>query len=260
MKKLLFLILATLIPASGLAGEIKTPESAQFYKNKIYVSNIGNLPPNRKDGDGFIAVLNGKGEFEKILSKGLNAPKGITFVKEKLYVTDIDTVVAIDIKSGKVVKKIPIKEAKFLNDITANKEALFVSDTQTNTIFKIPLSTLKPEIFVKSYRLKGPNGLIFNKKGELICVSWNSGDVFKISKEKIEKIGHINGNLDGIVIKEDGTLLISDFKNGRIYQLKNGKVKLLMKNLKTPADIGYNRGKLAIPEFFADKVIIKKVD
>ncbi|SNR75231.1 hypothetical protein [Desulfurobacterium atlanticum] len=260
MGKFFFLLLAILIPFKSFAGEIKTPESAQFYKNKIYVSNIGNLPPNKKDGDGFIAVLNSKGKFKKILTKGLNAPKGITFVKDKLYVTDIDTVVVIDINSGKIIKKIPIEGARFLNDITANREALFVSDTQINTIFKIPLSTLKPEIFVKSYKLKGPNGLAFNQNGELICVSWNSGDILKVSKEKIEKIGHIKGNLDGLVIEENGNLIVSDFKNGKIYEIRNGKTKLLIENLITPADIGYNKGKLAIPEFFANKIIIKKVN
>ncbi len=259
MTKITVFFITILAIFSQAKAQLKTPESAQFYKGKIYVSNIGNLPPNKKDKDGFIAVFNGSGKFEKILIKGLNAPKGIAFKGNKLFVTDINEIKVININNGKIEKIIEIKGAKFLNDIVIHKNIIYVSDTQKNTIYNIPIDTFIPKIFIKSYELNGPNGLIFRKE-KLICVSWNSGNIFYVNKNKIEKIAHINGNLDGIIETDKGNLLVSDFKNGKIYKVdKNGKIKVLINALISPADIGYNEGKLAIPEFYGNRVIIKKV-
>ncbi|HAH23626.1 MAG TPA: ATP-binding protein, partial [Prolixibacteraceae bacterium] len=62
---------------STTAG-IKTPESALFdaKSNKIYVSNIDG-DPSKKDGNGFISILNADGKMEQLKwATGLNAPKG----------------------------------------------------------------------------------------------------------------------------------------------------------------------------------------
>ncbi|WP_456397294.1 ATP/GTP-binding protein [Desulfurobacterium sp.] len=257
MKKILIAVFLVLTSVSS-AATLKTPESAQIYHGKIYVSNIGNLPPSSKDGDGFISVLNLDGSLNRILTKGLNAPKGITFASGKLFVTDIDRVLEINPQTGKIEKVIPIKNSKFLNDITTDGKALFVSDTQTNTIFKIPLSTFQPEILVKSPLLEGPNGLIFKGK-TLLCVTWNTGKVLAIKNGKIETLCKVNGNLDGIVVTEKGNVLFSDFKNGIIYQLKENKGIPFLKGFITPADIGYKNGILTIPEFYANSVKILKV-
>jgi len=86
---------------------LNTPESACYNPGDkiIYVSNVaGN--PNEKDGIGFVSKINEKGEFiEKQWVKGLNAPKGIGIANDKLYVTDIDEVVEISLKTGKILKK-----------------------------------------------------------------------------------------------------------------------------------------------------------
>ncbi|WP_022847492.1 ATP/GTP-binding protein [Desulfurobacterium sp. TC5-1] len=257
MKKV-FILFFLIFTCSSSAATLKTPESAQIYHGKIYVSNIGNLPPSAKDGDGFIAVLNLNGNFNKILTKELNAPKGITFAKGKLFVTDIDRVLEIDPHSGKVEKIIPIKGSQFLNDITTNGKELFISDTQTNTIYKIPLSTFEPEVFIKSPLLEGPNGLIF-KGNTLLCVTWNTGKVLVIKNGKIETLCKVNGNLDGIVVTDKGNVLFSDFKNGIIYKLENNKAIPVFKGLITPADIGYKNGILTVPQFYTNSVKILKV-
>ncbi|WP_457567326.1 ATP/GTP-binding protein [Desulfurobacterium sp.] len=258
MRKLVSIAILLLLSTTASAGILKTPESAQMYRKKIFVSNIGNLPPSIKDGDGFIAVMEPDGKTGKILTRGLNAPKGITFVKGKLFVTDIDRVVEINPETGKVEKTIPVKGAQFLNDITSNGKALFASDTQTNTIYRIPLSNFKPEIFVKSPSLEGPNGLVFKGK-VLLCVTWNTGKVLAIKDGRIETLCRVNGNLDGVVVTENGTILFSDFKNGIVYRLKNHRAIPVVKGLITPADIGYKNGILTIPQFYANSIKIIKV-
>ena len=121
---------------------LKTPESAQVYRGKLYISNIGNLPPDKKDGDGYVSLADLKGKIIKTrFITGLNAPKGITFCDGKLFVADIDRVVAADPVTGRVLKVVNIPGAKFLNDTAAYDGKVYVSDTQTNTIYQLDAKT-----------------------------------------------------------------------------------------------------------------------
>ncbi|MEJ6792601.1 MAG: hypothetical protein QNK89_07725 [Lacinutrix sp.] len=87
-------------------------------KNVIYVSNIGAVPPNTKDGDGTLSIIDTDG---KIMTQnwitGLNAPKGITIYNGKLYVADINEVIKVDIETGIIDKRIKIEASLFLNDV-----------------------------------------------------------------------------------------------------------------------------------------------
>ncbi|ADU96125.1 ATP/GTP-binding protein [Thermovibrio ammonificans HB-1] len=233
---------------------IKTPESAQGYMGKIYISNIGNLPPDAKDGDGYITLadLNGRVVKQKFV-KGLNAPKGITFCDGKLFVADIDRVVVADPSTGKVIKVIPVEGARFLNDTASNGKSVFVSDTQTNSIYEIDPKTYKVKLFIRTHRLEGPNGIDFAKDGKMIVVSWGGGKVLQVGKE-IKVLASGFKNLDGVVVLPDGSILFSDFSAGKVYRLKNGKVSTVVSNLISPADIGYYRGVLLIPEFMMNTV------
>src|SRR5690606_19130568 len=111
---------------------LKTAEAVRYHPEKemIYVSNIGGVPPNKKDGDGYIALLSKDG---KILKKewvtGINAPKGLHFFNDKLFVGDIDVVVEINVETGKIDKTHPITDAVFINDldIDANGD-IYVTD------------------------------------------------------------------------------------------------------------------------------------
>ncbi|MEO2064920.1 MAG: ATP/GTP-binding protein, partial [Desulfurobacteriaceae bacterium] len=118
---------AVLVFLFSINQGFKTPESAQCYEGKVYVSNVGNLPPDAKDGDGYIALVSKDGKIlnDKFIT-GLNAPKGITFCSGKLFVTDIDRVVVADPERGRILKEVPIKGAKFLNDATCYRGKVFV--------------------------------------------------------------------------------------------------------------------------------------
>ena len=122
--------------ASGLSN----PESVLFdpSANILYVSNIaGN--PGEKDGKGFISRLSTDGKIETLeWAKGLDAPKGLALVGNRLYVSDIDQLVAIDTATGAVAKRWPAVGAKFLNDVVADaKGRVFVSDMVTNQIWQL---------------------------------------------------------------------------------------------------------------------------
>jgi len=252
-------------------GGFKTPESVlkdpetSFY----YVSNI-NGTPTAKDDNGFISKIDSTGKMinlrfidgasQKYI---LNAPKGLTIVKRTLYVTDIDFVRAYDLGTGENILNIDLRPsgAKFLNDIVADQEgSLYVSDTATNTIYKIDPESKKVHLYFQSKDLQGPNGLMIHPEtGALFIVSWNGGKIFILRENKLQELTLPERpvNLDGIDRDQEGNIYFSDFTAGKIYKLtREGKLQLIAKGLNQPADISLDRENklLLIPEFNASRV------
>jgi hypothetical protein len=74
--------------------------------------------PDQKDGNGRIAKISGDGKTVNAMwVTGLNAPKGIRSHEGTLWTTDIDEIIGVDMASGKVISKIKVKDARFLNDV-----------------------------------------------------------------------------------------------------------------------------------------------
>ncbi|ADY74126.1 NHL repeat containing protein [Desulfurobacterium thermolithotrophum DSM 11699] len=245
----------TLILLFNLNQGLKYPESSQCYKGKLYISNIGNPLPDKKDGNGYITLADLKGNIlKRELISGLNAPKGISFADGKLFVADIDTVVVANPQNGKILKKIKIPQARFLYDTAYDgKGHVYVSDTQTNTIYRIDTKTYKVSLFIKSSELQGPKGIAFTRSGKMIVASWGGGKIIQIEHNKFKTLttGLVNPN--GVIVLDDNTILISDFSAGAIYKLKNGRIERLTLS-SAPADIGYCKDKLFIPEPFLNNV------
>lgn len=220
----------------------------------IYVT-VGNEDPSKKDGNGAVATfsLDGKLINAKWV-EGLNAPKGMVISNGRLFIGDVDELVEVDLKDGKVLAKHPTPGGKLGNDTAADAEGnVYVSDTLTNTIYK--LSGGKLEVWVKDDRLAGPNGthvegdnLIVNTWGVLTGEGFNTsvaGHVLSISlKDKTIKDlgdGKPLGNLDGLWPLGGGAYLNTDFMAGKLFKLNaDGSVEDLLALTKTTADIGYD--------------------
>ncbi len=239
---------------------LHTPESSQCYNGKVYVSNIGNLPPDREDGDGYISVLSLDGKLlKRHFVTGLNAPKGIAFLDGKLFVADINRIVVADAESGRIVRTVKVPGAKFLNDVVTNGREIYISDTQTNTIYSLDPKNYRISVYLKSSAFEGPNGIAF-RKGKLIVVSWGGGKVLEVDgNKKIHVLASGFESLDGVVVTSDGTILFSDFSAGKVYALKDGKVREILRGLVSPADIGFCNGKLFVPQFFMNSVKVYKL-
>jgi hypothetical protein len=62
---------------------------------------------------------------------GLSAPKGMAISGNRLFVADLNKVVVIDIKNGKIEKTIAIDSAMGLNDVTVSDNGIiYVSDSK----------------------------------------------------------------------------------------------------------------------------------
>jgi sugar lactone lactonase YvrE len=239
---------------------LTTAESVCFNPelNLLYVSCI-NGNPAQKDGNGFISVLslNGEVKNQKWID-GLNAPKGMGIFRSKLYVTDIDRVVEIDIKDSKITSEIKVEGAKFLNDIAVDNEGnLFVSDNITGKIHKVHNGVAGT--WIESKELQSPNGL-FYENGEIL-VGTNIGILqIRLTDKHVSNLVSIQGGIDGLKGDGKGNYLISDW-NGKI-QLVGSKIKPVVLMDTSPDNINAadfeflpRKNMLFVPTFSNNRVI-----
>lgn len=245
----------TLIQRWTTIEHIPVPESVLPVKKKLYVSLIDGAG-NEKDGKGGVAILNRNGTVKNLnWVTGLNAPKGMGLYKNKLYVADLTEVVVIDMKGGKIIKKIPIPNSVFLNDITIDKKgAVYVSDTRQNKIHKIVND--QPGLYMDN--VPGANGL--KSIGTDLFVLAGK-ELWKLDKDKNKTIivSVFEQAGDGIEPVNEADFIVTCWP-GIIYYVKgNGEFyKLLdVQGSKNTADLGYDAKikTVYIPTFNANSVI-----
>lgn len=248
---------------------LKTCEAVRYNINTgvIYVSNIGNVPPNEKDGDGSISIISKEG---KIISKnwvtGINAPKGMNYFNDKLYVADIDEIVKVDIPTGIIEKKYLIKDSEFLNDLDIDVNGdIYVTDSKGDKIYKLANEEVSLWLDLKNIN---PNGILV-EHNRILVVSSSKGDFISIDKttKKLNVIatGIVGG--DGIVPIKNG-YLVSAWQ-GQIFFVDNNSkgmdaVKILDTQEKklNSADMSIiiEENILLVPTFFGNKVVAYKID
>ncbi len=243
---------------------LTTCESVYYDKvrNVLYVSNIDGVP-TEKDGNGFISKVNLDGSIENLQwVTGLDAPKGMGVAGDKLYVTNIDELVEVDIISGEIVKRHPVEGALFLNDVATDGNEVYFTDSDTNKIHL--LSEGKITTWLAS-DLKGPNGL-FIESDRILLASMGSADLKAISKnDKSQKvIGTEIGAGDGIGKTTGDDYIVSNWR-GEVYLMAPDEKKIKLLDTKAQklntADIEFiaDKNMLLIPTFFGNTVAAYKL-
>ena len=241
---------------------MKTPESIlyDFERDVLYVTNINGMPAE-KDGKGFISILESNGKIKNLeWVTQLNAPKGMAIYKGKLYVSDINQLVEIDIENGEIIKKYDAPDAVFLNDVAAcNNGMIFVSDTRTAKIHVLENNEFK--VWLEGKPFENPNGLM-TEKGKLFVGDNNIYEV-DISTKSVKKIIEDAGGVDGLEKNNEGEFVFSNWP-GRIFINRNGKnIKLYdttAEELNT-ADLDYDlkNNLILVPTFFDNRIIAFKI-
>jgi hypothetical protein len=238
---------------------IPVPESVLFDGNILYVSLIdgGGWDADGVGGVGKLS-LNGK-DFDSKWITGLNAPKGLGKFGNKLYVADISEVVVIDIKNGKIEKKIPIEGASGLNDITvSSKGIVYVSDSKTSKIWKIQNNN--PTVYLEN--IKGANGLKAIGNDLLFA---QGKDLMKAdAKKSVSKIAEVTEGIDGIEPVGNGDYIVTSWVGYIYYVQANGHFETLLdtrSHNKNAADIGYDAAKkiVYVPTFMGKTVAAYKL-
>ena len=272
--KLMFLLcaLVAVLPAHAqptleklwLTEGLSVPESVLVYRNGrtnlLFVSQIDG-DPSAADGKGGIAKMNFDGEItDKDWVTGLNAPKGMAAFDGKLYVSDINELVIINIKSGAVEKKVVVPGAQFLNDVAVDsKGVVYISDTKTGKVHRYQNDSLDDYIT----NMENANGLTTVGTHVIVGAGTHLYLVDK-NKNKLEVAKGFAQALDGVESASKGDFIVSCWPGLIYYVHLDGKINLLLDSQKeeiNTADIAYDSVSqtLFVPNFFKNSVAAYKV-
>jgi hypothetical protein len=277
--------LATAAPAApaearkiGTVKALQNPESVRWDAEQgiWFVSNV-NGNPSDKDGNGYISRLKADGSVDslKFVAGGrnkvtLNAPKGMAIVGDTLWVADIDAVRGFNRKSGALVANIAVPGAKFLNDVTAGPDGLYITDSGIHIgaggsmthpgpdrVFKIAGRKVTTAMTFKGQ--VAPNGITWDSTasrlvmvpmGDSTIVSWTPGDSAPQPLAKAPPM------MDGVEALGGGRYLVTSWADSSLNLVADGKVKRIAAGIAAPADIGFDRagGKVAVPQLTENTV------
>lgn len=224
----------------------------------LYTANI-NGHFMARDGNGFISKVDLKGNIiEQKWIVGLDAPTGLGIHKGRLYTTDINRIVEIDISKGEIIKIYPVDGAEAFNDVAIGKDgSVYCSDTGGNQIFALKAGKVQ----LTKDNIDTPNGLLV-EDNKILVTQWSPKTISSLDLSSQELIPFAHGieGTDGLEDVGDGTYLASGFF-GVIYQLaKDGSKTLLLdtssQKIKA-ADIDYipKKNLLLIPTMDSNKVM-----
>lgn len=239
---------------------LTTSESVIYDKKRdiLYVSNIAGVP-DEADGIGFISKVDLDGKITDVnWISGLDAPKGLGIVGDKLYVTDLTNLVEIDIEAGKVSKTIPVEGSVFLNDITTSADGkVYISDSNGGNFFVYENGTVTQLM----EGLAGPNGLLSDGDTFLMAL-WDEKTLNTVDLATNEITKRTEGieNPDGIEAVGDGSYLVSSWQ-GMIHLVNADWSKTLLLDTSGEeigaADIEYIQEKnlLLVPTFYKNGLV-----
>ena len=249
--------------------KFRVPESVLYDAsgNTLYVSNI-NGRPTEKNGRGFISKVSLDGKIEVLKwAVGLNAPKGSAIHGSRLYVSDIDRLVEIDLKTGRISAKYPAAGARFLNDVVTDASGhVYVSDMSSKNSVIYRLAQGRMTVWLKGRDISNPNGLFMEEKRLMVG---NSGDgsikAVNLADKKITTIARVGSGIDGLRSDGRGNYFISDWKGKTSLVTASAKVIGLIDTTSSKinsADLEYikTRKLLLIPTFFDNRVVAYEVE
>ena len=275
---LLALLLSAFIPvAQGAALSIqkisglKMPESVvQATDGRVFVSEINGFGV---DGDGQISVIEA-GQV-KLFAKGLDDPKGLAIIGQSLYVADNKRILKLALSGPKqgqaevfaAATAFPVTPL-FLNDLEADLAGnLYVSDSgdlkgRGGAVYQINAQG-QVRLLIngkQDNRILAPNGLLMDDTGDvLMVVDFASGILYSynLATKQLLDIADGFGGGDGVVHHANGSMFVSDWKNGKVFRLDmNGEVIPLAASYQSAADIALTKDEkvLMVPDMKAGEL------
>lgn len=245
---------------------LTTAESVIFdeKRNVYFVSCINGVSPWVNDGDGFIAKLDLNGNIlDRFWATGLSGPKGMAIKGDSLYVNDIDSLVTIDISTGKILGKMTVGDALHLNDMTLAEDGdLFVSDSNDGVIYKIAGD--KASVLLQDTTAGGINGL-FVHEDIMVFVRPGSGMLYTIQHGNLTPVNVADGlhGGDGIEKYKSG-FFVSNWQGSLFYLDSLWQKTELLNSVDEKiniADIEVVEGQnlLLVPTFFDNRVVAYRI-
>ena len=268
---------AAMPPAITVSG-FQTPESVLYDPTAdVYlVSNI-NGNPTGTDDNGFISRVTPAGQVQTLkwidgasASVTLNAPKGMAIAGDTLYVADITVVRMFDRTTGQPKGSVNVPGATFLNDVAAGPDGtVYVTDSGlnpdfspngTDAVYRIKDGALST--VAKNRNLKNPNGITMLPNGRLFVVTFTQdGVTYELTTAGAQsQVRNLpKGQLDGVEAVAGQVLFVSSWAASAVYRVTGANAEVLVANVQSPADIGYDRkrDRVLIPLFQGNQIKIQ---
>jgi sugar lactone lactonase YvrE len=275
---LMALLLSALIPVAQAAplstqkiSGLKMPESVvQATDGRVFVSEINGFGV---DGDGQISVIEA-GQVT-LFAKGLDDPKGLAIIGQSLYVADNKRILKLALSGPKqgqaevfaAASAFPVTPL-FLNDLEADLAGnLYVSDSgdlkgKGGAVYQINAQG-QVRLLINGQqdnRILAPNGLLMDDTGDvLMVVDFASGILYSynLATKQLLDIAVGFGGGDGVVHHANGSMFVSDWKNGKVFRLDmNGEVTALAATYQSAADIALTKDEkiLMVPDMKAGEL------
>lgn len=254
------------VPEPG-AGVVTLREGFAFPESAVhdpeqdvyFVSNI-NGPPMAKDDNGYITRIDaGTGEIVPRWIDGtredvtLNGPRGLSLGGDLLWAVDVDTVRFFDRRTGEPLGEVAVPDSLFLNDAFALPDGtVYVSDsgmagktegpppTPVDAVFRIGPDR-RVEKIASGQDLHRPDGLWVHE-GELWVTAFGSDELYRLADGAKAAVHKLPARvLDGLVVLEDGTFLVTSWDGNGVYRGRpGGRFERVIGGIDSPADIGFD--------------------
>ena len=228
------------------------PESAIYdaARGAIYVTNLVGAG-DAMDGNGYIAKISPEGNMvDQHWITGLNAPKGIALGTDRLWASDINALVEIDLDAGTIVKRHEVDGDAYLNDVTLHPDgSVFVTDSRFSKIYRFAAGSLS--IWLESDQIQMPNGA--HVIGDELVVAAGDGttdnpgtaryfQAISFADQSIRTLdaSTADGALDAVEPDDKGGMFTTDWASGRLLYFLEGQGSTLLQQLgQGAADVDY---------------------
>lgn len=239
------------------------PEAVRYDPDQdvYFVSNWGRGSTSAKDNNGFISRMSPEGVIDSLRfiaggARGatLHSPRGMTIVGDTLWVVDVDAVRGFNRRTGAPLATVDFSRFKlgFLNDITASPDALYVTDTGTDHIYRIARGAIT--VALHDSALGGPNGITWDRgRNHFVVVPYMRGSAISswtAGNAALTQIGRSGGaKFDGVEILSGDRVLVASQGDSSIHLFADGTGRPIIKTGGAPADIAVDtkRQRVAIP-------------
>ncbi|MGE0816135.1 MAG: SMP-30/gluconolactonase/LRE family protein [Vicinamibacterales bacterium] len=253
-------------PNVKVFGSFRFSESLSYDADRdLIVSVNAGMPQDMVQNDGYVSLINPDGSVHTLKWIGvnrngltLNHPLGSHVARGMLYVVDIDTVRWFDMKTGEPKGAIPVAGAGRFNDLEVAPDGTIYAtvtgtpqDASSWKIYRIAADGTS-SVLVSGAPLSMPNGITFDRQGNLVVVNIGSNDVltFRPDGTLLATEHAVDPGNDGVVVTADGTKYVSSVRQGTVSRIRPGQpAEVIASGIPSAASMTYDsrRNRLVIP-------------
>ena len=243
-------------------GGFNGPEAVRYDPDQdvYFVTNWGTGDPAAKDNNGAISRMTPDGVIERLQfivggagGATLHSPRGMTIVGDTLWAVDADAVRAFNRRTGAPLATVDFSAFKlgFLNDIAAGPDALYVTDTGTDRIYRIAGGRVT--VALQDSALGNPNGITWDGTGRrFIVVPWEDSVIkaWTVGSKTLSVIGRDGATkFDGVEILSGDRVLVSSQSDSSLHLFTGSTGRPIIRTGGEPADIAVDtkRNRVAVP-------------